>query len=685
MTEAAKRLFGFELQFGPFAVAQLRLHAEMIELNAQGSPRLFVTDTLGDPNQAFERGTGIYAALSKSQEEANEVKRTQPITVVIGNPPYKEKAKGKGSWVEQGTGNSPAPLNDWQPPVKWGVGAHAKHLRNLYIYFWRWAAWKVFESGHGKADPSGIVCYITVAGFLNGPGFQKMREQLRRECDEIWVIDCSPEGHQPEVATRIFQGVQHPVCITIASRSPGNDPEKPARLHYRSLAKGKREEKFVELKTVSLGGKGWVDGASDWRAPFLPEMTGGWADFVPLDDVLCDFGPGVMPGRTWAFAPDTLSLRLRWELLKSEPDRARKEQLFHPQLRHGELASRHVGKHVHEGLGTRAASTKSIEEDQGALIAPVRYGIRSFDRQWIPPDARLLNDPRPRLWAVESTQQVFLTAPMDLAPKNGPAATVTALMPDQHHYAGRGGRVFPLYGDANGTDGIICDSAMAALARTYSAAPTAEDVFAYVAALLANPAFTEKFKSDLIRPGLRVPLTADRELFAKAARIGREVVWLHTFGERFADPAQDRPTGQPKLPDSERPKVLAGHPIPDTPQGFPDMIDYDPAKRELKIGSGVIAPVAPEVWAYEVSGKQVLRQWFSYRKKNREKPQIGDRRPPSPLGEIQPDHWLPEYTTELLNVINVLGLLVKLEPKQAALLDEIVDGPLIPASKLPTS
>jgi hypothetical protein len=88
------------------------------------------------------------------------------------------------------------------------------------------------------------------------------------------------------------------------------------------------------------------------------------------------------------------------------------------------------------------------------------------------------------------------------------------------------------------------------------------------------------------------------------------------------------------------------------------------------------------VWAYEVSGKQVLRQWFSYRRKNREKPQIGDRRPPSPLGEIQPDHWLPEYTSELLNVINVLGLLVKLEPKQAALLDEICEGPLIPASKV---
>jgi N-6 DNA Methylase len=87
ITEAAKRLFGFELQFGPFAVAQLRLHAEMIELKASGSPRLFVTDTLSDPDHAFERGTGIYGELSKSQEAANEVKRAQPITVVIGKDP----------------------------------------------------------------------------------------------------------------------------------------------------------------------------------------------------------------------------------------------------------------------------------------------------------------------------------------------------------------------------------------------------------------------------------------------------------------------------------------------------------------------------------------------------------------------------------------------------------------------
>jgi hypothetical protein len=62
----------------------------------------------------------------------------------------------------------------------------------------------------------------------------------------------------------------------------------------------------------------------------------------------------------------------------------------------------------------------------------------------------------------------------------------------------------------------------------------------------------------------------------------------------------------------------------------------------------------------------------------RTKPQIGDKRPPSPLEKIQPEGWLAEYTEDLLNLLNMLGRLVALEPGQADLLDRIVAGPLIP-------
>ena len=84
---------------------------------------------------------------------------------------------------------------------------------------------------------------------------------------------------------------------------------------------------------------------------------------------------------------------------------------------------------------------------------------------------------------------------------------------------------------------------------------------------------------------------------------------------------------------------------------MPDTINYDATKKRLLIGQGYIDNVEPAVWSYEVSGQQVLRPWFSYRKANRDRPIIGDRRPPSPPGNVQPDHWLGEYTTELLNVL----------------------------------
>jgi len=52
------------------------------------------------------------------------------------------------------------------------------------------------------------------------------------------------------------------------------------------------------------------------------------------------------------------------------------------------------------------------------------------------------------------------------------------------------------------------------------------------------------------------------------------------------------------------------------------------------------------------------------------------------LGNIQPNHWLPEYTTELINVLNVLALLVDLEPAQKLLLEKICSGPLITEEEL---
>ena len=300
INEAVGRLIAFEIQLGPFAVAQLRLLAELADLTGAPPttpPRMFVTDTLGNPYVEQEWIPAMLEPIADSRRQANAIKRNEPIMVVIGNPPYKEKAKGLGGWVESGSPNSPepAPLQAWMPPREWGVGAHAKHLRNLYVYFWRWATWKVFD--HDRNANTGIVCFITVSGFLNGPGFQKMRDYLRRTADDIWVIDCSPEGHQPEVNTRIFRGRPasrlHRTDLPFRGRRPGDAGEGPVPRASRGASGGqvrrlgRRHTRRGGLGGLLVGVARPLPAGVSWGVGDLSRARGT----VPLQRIRRDAGP----------------------------------------------------------------------------------------------------------------------------------------------------------------------------------------------------------------------------------------------------------------------------------------------------------------------------------------------------------------------------------------------------------
>lgn len=673
-----QRVIGFELQLGPFAVAQLRLLAELAELGlpvtAAPTLRTYVTNTLDNPYIEDEHLGVLYEPIARSRREANQIKKDEPVLVVIGNPPYKERSKGAGAWIEAGTQNdgSTALLRDFMPPRDWGVGAHVKHLYNPYVYFWRWATWKVFE--HHTDQERGIVCFISVAGFLDGPGFARMRERLRVQADAIWVIDCSPEGHQPTTNTRVFEAVQQPVCIVLALRD-GSTVSELAPVRFRVLAPGDRKDKFAELGRLSLTTEGWQDCGTDARSPFTPQAGARWAGFPALDDLFTWSGSGTMPGRTWIVAPDVATLRERWDRLIS----ARPEEK--PDLLSEHKQDRRVDTVLGDNLPGYPAPRTSIGQETASCPAPHQIGYRSFDRQWIIPDKRLINRPNPRLWAVRSEKQVYLTAISRSSPTSGPGLTYTAWVPDLDHYKGSfGGRVFPLWLDADATTSNIRSPVLDVLAGRLGARPSGDDVLAYLAAVCAHPGYTATFAADLANPGLRVPLTTDPALFTEAVELGRRVIWLHCYGQRFADPTAGRPRRAPRMDTPFAPQVMAEHPIPSDPASMPDTVRHDAETGHLLVGTGTISPVSPAMWAYEISGVRVLTKWFSYRRRSRERPTMGRR--VSKLLDVQPPGWLPEYTSELIDLLNVLGLLVELEPGQAALLDRIVAGPLLAATEI---
>ena len=196
------RLVGFEKQAGPFAVAELRVHQAVKAKHKTEVPeeevKFFVADTLDNPYIEQTHLGLTYEPIARSRREANKIKRDTPVLVVIGNPPYRERAKGLGGWVEQGDANSGTvrPIDAFRAA---GNGRYEYVLSNLSVYFWRWATWKVFDAHPGH--PAGMVAFITTAAYTSGPGFAGMREYLRRTADEGWIIDLSPEGHQPEVAS----------------------------------------------------------------------------------------------------------------------------------------------------------------------------------------------------------------------------------------------------------------------------------------------------------------------------------------------------------------------------------------------------------------------------------------------------------------------------------------------------
>ncbi|MGH3764283.1 MAG: type ISP restriction/modification enzyme [Pseudonocardiaceae bacterium] len=676
LSSMANRLVGFELQMGPYAVSELRLTDLLahrgVELAAADRMPLHVTNTLDDPFRAQPPLASFLKAIADSTRRADRIKAELPVTVVIGNPPYRERANGDGSWVESGgfyggrRRNEDASLmSDFRLP---GNGRNEYKLKNMAWYFWRWATWKVFDSPSGQGH--GVVTFVTTAAYLRGTAFKGMRKYLRRTCDEGWIIDLSPEGMRPDVATRIFPKVQHPLAVGIFIRAEEDTTDEPARIHYTAVH-GKRADKFSALGALGLDDPVWQDVRDGWDAPFTPAGEASWDDHPALNDLFPISVTGVTSNRAWVYSARPDVLRLRWRRLLTEPDPAVQSELL-KETRDRAMSTRVMALPDGDRLG---ALTDHTDCDP-----PLRRVVhRSFDRKWLVADPRVMDFPRRDLWrAAEFPDQIFLVEQHSQAIATGPGIVVSSLLPDQHCFDNRGGRVLPGYHP----DGqpISGTKLLGVLSKRLGLEVTGLDLLCYVAAVVSHPGYTARFAEQLETPGVRVPLTADAEIFTRGVELGREVVWASTYGQRCADPAASRPREDISLPPDQRPMSLDG--IPHTSDAMPTTIGHssdNPGSESvdvLLVGSSRFQPVPVAVWRYDVGGKPVLRQWFGYRKRE------PGGRVTSPLDLIVADRWSHEDTVELRELLSVLRRLTDLAPAQAVLLDQVCAARLITVDEL---
>ncbi len=682
--DVAKRVHAFELLVGPYSVAHLRVAQRVNPKQQKTQPQdvqVYLTDTLESPNASPPGQLPIFTqVLGDEQKRALDVKNNERVLVCIGNPPYDReqtsndtndadvvtvagKQRRKGGWVRYGDDKRGRTLlRDFiDPALASGNGQHIKNLYNDYVYFWRWALWKVFE----QEKDSGIVSFITASSFLRGPGFVGMRESMRRTFDEIWIIDLEGDNLGARKTQNVFK-IQTPVAITIGFRKSMTDRDTPAKVRYAKI-EGTSQQKLGELAGIeSFDDLVWEECFAGWQDVFLPERGTAYFSMPLLTDVFPWQHSGVQMKRNWPIGETEEVLKERWRRLLDSSDRS---EAFRE-------TDRKVSKQyadIDDPL-KKLPSISSLLRD--AQMPPVvRYGFRSYDRQWIIRDGRLGDRLRPVLWQLQSGEQIFLASMTTKVLGSGPSVVASAEIPDLDYFSGRGGKdIVPLWRDAAATEPNITQGLLDHLAEEYDRIVEPEDLFAYACALLGNRKYVETFWDELSVPGPRLPLTKSVALFERGVELGKTLIRLQTYGERFLLPGT-------------KAKVVTGAarndtPISDDPVDYPEKFEYDPATRTIYIadrrpGNEFIEDVNPKVWDYEMSGLKVVSSWLAYRKLG------GYGKKSSPLDKIRPNSWTWQMTYELLELIWTLEAVIIMEPTLDELLDDVIRSELFGAGELP--
>ena len=416
MQDLARRMFGFEMLVGPYAVAHYRLHHTLRRPQSEPLqlPRLgvYLADTLARPGAAAPMGPlgFVSEGIAEEHREADRIKSGEPILAIIGNPPYRRLEEGEnrtlvGDWLDE-------LWDDLKEPVRAaGQGNQLNTFPELSVAFWRWAIWKLFEAEN--APKRGVIAFISNRKFLTGWPYAGLRKMMRERFDRIEIVDLRGDVRRGERAgVEADQGVfnvQVGTAITLAIADGSKAEGEAADVYYQdSWSEGlfSRRAKFDWL----------VSRAETGTTPNAVAVARG-----PLEDMR----PNPFQNGEW------LSLREVFTFSKSGM-KSGDDDVFVSPIR----AS--LQHQVTPLLGDRA-------DPQYDVTLETFYSYRPLDRRWFFNDLSMLDRPGPMLQRVWGPNNISLYA-LPSGTGAGPALWCHGLLPDYHAFRGSyGGYAFPLH------------------------------------------------------------------------------------------------------------------------------------------------------------------------------------------------------------------------------------------------
>ncbi len=603
------RLFGFELLMAPYAVAHFKLGLYLKQLGYNfdsGRLGIYLTNSL---EQAHKVQSNFYAPwLSDEVRAANAVKESQPVMVLLGNPPYSNFGRrNRGDWILD-------QLKDY----KRGLDEQKINLNDDFIKFIRFAQWRIERTG------AGVVGFITSNTYLDGITHRQMRRSLMQTFDDIYILDLhgssrkrevNPAGGGDENVFDIQQGVS--ITIFVKRPQPADGDKSPARIFHADVW-GLREQKYDYLAANSLTTTAWQQLAP--TAPnyfFVPKsstLVEEYAQGFSVDaDIFDASGPGVKTER------DRVSIHFTLDGIKATVDDFRK-------LTDEQLRSKYKLDKDSRDWKVSNAKADVLANTANNLFQPILY--RPFDVRYTWYSGRgkgLIGTPGIKAIShMVKGNNLALIATLQTKDNWG----VFASNGLANHKAGSRydiSTLFPLYLYPTAQEQQLGLSERRANLKPEFVAAVAErlgltyvadgkgdlttgfgpeDIFHYMYAVFHSPEYRRRYAELLKTDYPRLPLTSDRAMFAQLCGLGARLVGLHLLKPAPA-PTSNYPVGRP---DNTNPVTQP---------------KYEPAGSSGRVyinATQYFDNVPPEVWEFQIGGYQVAEKWLKDRKGHDLKP-----------------------------------------------------------------
>lgn len=617
---ATTRFIGFEILPAAFIICHLHLTRHLQQLGAAPSDkrlRVYLTNSLtGWDENSSPQGMTLFPELETELHDAAVAKHTDPVIVVLGNPPYQGYSSAE-------TAEERALIEPWAKALTtdWGLRKH--RLNDLYVRFWRISIERIVEiTGHG------VVSFITNRKWLGGRSYPSMREAIVTNFDTIWVDDlhgdvhdASHAGDQSVFTTTVAAGIRVGTAIVTAVRTETAADTSPANVHlhdYRGTANHKRALLDARRGPTMNDDYAPVTATKASRYRFVADAGN---DFPALDEYLPEYHSGVQPVGEAVIDRDKARLEHRMG------------EYFDDTLDLTQVTA------LHPGFGkTRSgydpAKTRRTLLPGGYNSAKItRFIFRPFDSRWLywEPTTKLLNRSRPELvpyWRNVSGGQTCLIAPQTTR-RVGAARPYASNAVAGFDAVDPNARVFPLYtpdmltlGEDNGELGLDLNTTTApttvapewvtaaktTLAITDDQAAGEAIFYALIAITHSNDWLADQPVDHDDFP--TIPLPADKTTFEDAITVGKELLALLDPDQPVTGVTQGQI--RTNLRDLALPDQVAGH------------VDITVGSAGIRAGNRTGTDVLwdtthgwhdipDDVWHYTVGGFQVLPKWLSYR------------------------------------------------------------------------